>query len=98
MSSVRHCGIRGGAGFPTALKGDIAETTIHTLIINGVECEPYITADDRLMQERAVEIVMGATLLQKMVGAEKIIFAIENDKPHALAQIKAASRKCANPN
>lgn len=59
----------GGAGFPTAMK--LSKQKMDTLIINGVECEPLITADDRLMQERSSKICEGSLLLQKITGAKK---------------------------
>ena len=58
----------GGAGFPTAVKLSIRPGThIDTLVINGTECEPYITADDILMRERAAEIVEGAQIISYLV-------------------------------
>lgn len=70
----------GGAVFPSAVKLDVAPgRQIHTLIINAAECEPYITCDDVLMQERAEEIILGARLFQKALGAERCIIALEDD-------------------
>jgi len=76
----------GGAGFPSVLKTQSSK--IETVIINGVECEPYITADDRLMQERAAQIIEGALILQKMVQAQKVIIAIEKDKAQAVERMQ----------
>jgi electron transport complex protein RnfC len=74
----------GGAGFPTAVK--IAPTTpVDTLILNGAECEPYLTCDHRLMIEHTDEIVRGARLLAKAISVEKIIIGIEANKPDAIA-------------
>lgn len=74
----------GGAGFPTAVKVSSGKP-IDILLINGAECEPYLTADDRLMREHTEEIVRGASLLARAVGAERIIIAIETNKPEAIS-------------
>lgn len=93
VEQVRAAGISGmgGAGFPTAVKLAARERfSIHTLIINGTECEPYITADDTLMQTAADAIVLGADMLAHILNAERIIFAIEDNKPDAIAAVTAA--------
>lgn len=82
------CGM-GGAGFPTALKLS-TENTLHTLILNGTECEPYITADDLLMQQEARDILSGALLCAKLLNAKNIHIAIEDNKPLAIASIQSA--------
>ena len=91
---IRDAGISGlgGAGFPTAVKLKSA-TPIHTLIINGTECEPYITADDMLMRERASAILLGAEILQYILGATNCLIGIENNKPEAIAAMSAALSK-----
>ena len=79
----------GGAGFPTAVKLTPPQgVSIDYLIINGCECEPYLTADHRLMVEYAEEIVLGAKLLAKACGARKIIIGVEDNKPDAIASLK----------
>ena len=87
---IRDAGIvgLGGAGFPTAVKQ--TEIDIYTLIINGVECEPYITCDDMLMRERAREIITGAEVIGHIIKAREIIIAIEDNKPEAIAAMQAA--------
>ena len=94
VDCVRQAGIAGlgGAGFPTAIKlASDRDQGIHTLIINGTECEPYISADDTVMQCYAREIVEGAEILAHMVGAENVILAVEDNKPDAAeAMAKAA--------
>jgi Na+-translocating ferredoxin:NAD+ oxidoreductase subunit C len=80
------CGM-GGAGFPTAVKLS-TEQPIHTLILNGTECEPYITADDRLMQEEPTDILNGALLCAHILGAGQIKIAIEDNKPQAIKSIR----------
>lgn len=74
----------GGAGFPTAVKVSGGKK-IDTLILNGAECEPYLTADDRIMRERTSEIVRGGRYLARAVGAERVVIAIEKNKPEAVA-------------
>ncbi|MDO9243325.1 MAG: electron transport complex subunit RsxC [Rhodocyclaceae bacterium] len=88
-AKLRDAGIvgLGGAAFPSHVK---ARTTIDTLVINGAECEPWITCDDRLMQERADEIVAGACILGRLMGARRILFGVEDNKPAAAAALRAA--------
>lgn len=82
----------GGATFPSAVKLNLSrKNEVDTLIINGGECEPYLTCDDRLMQERAAEIVEGIRLIRLSVGAKRALVGIEDNKPHALAAMKAAA-------
>lgn len=81
----------GGAGFSTGLKMRLArEQKVHTLLINGGECEPYLTCDDRLMQEKAIEIVAGVALMILAVGCKKAIIAIEDNKPASIDAITSA--------
>jgi len=78
---IRESGIvgLGGAVFPTAVKVDEAsERGIHTLILNGVECEPYISCDEMLMREQPDSIILGARILQRAVGADRTVIAIED--------------------
>lgn len=85
----------GGACFPTAEKIHVAvEHHARLLIVNGAECEPFISCDDMLMRERAGEVVLGAALLAKAAGATSTIIAVENDKPEALkAMTEALARR-----
>lgn len=79
----------GGAGFPTIVKmNHPKKDQVDHLIINGSECEPYLTSDQRLMIENPKEIVLGAKLMAKACGAEKIIIAIEENKPESIKSIK----------
>lgn len=83
---VKECGIvgLGGAGFPTAVK--IApKNSVDTLILNGAECEPYLTCDHRLMLEHTDEIVRGARLIAKTLTVSKIFIGIEANKPDCIA-------------
>jgi Na+-translocating ferredoxin:NAD+ oxidoreductase subunit C len=80
----------GGATFPSHVKLSVPKgKTAQMLIINGVECEPYLTADHRLMLELGAEMVQGVRLLMKALGVEKAIIGIENNKPDAIEAIKA---------
>jgi electron transport complex protein RnfC len=75
----------GGAGFPTHVKLSPPEDKpIDTVILNGVECEPYLTSDYRLMLEKGSDIVTGLKLIMKIVGAKKGIIGIEANKPDAI--------------
>lgn len=81
----------GGAGFPTSVKLDVDPSRIEEVIVNGAECEPYITSDTRTMVEKPDLIVRGCRTLHKYLGVGKIYIAIEKNKPEAIAAIKAAS-------
>jgi Na+-translocating ferredoxin:NAD+ oxidoreductase subunit C len=89
---VREAGIvgLGGATFPSHVKlNPPAEKKIDVLIINGCECEPYLTVDHRLMLEKPGDVLEGAGAIAKAVGAERIILGIENNKPDAIRMIQA---------
>ena len=94
LDKIRDAGVAGlgGAGFPTAVKLAPKSTqVIDTLILNGAECEPYITADDMLMQVRAAELVAGTLLLSHILHHPKnLLIGIEDNKPKAIAAVKAA--------
>lgn len=86
IQRVKDCGIvgLGGAGFPTAVK--IApKNSVDTLVLNGAECEPYLTCDHRLMLEHTDEIVRGARLIAKALTVSKIYIGIEANKPDCIA-------------
>lgn len=92
---IRDAGISGmgGAGYPTESKLNTAQhTPIDTVIINAMECEPYITADDALMRERAAEIIEGANIVKHILGAQQIIVGIEDNKPQATAAMQHAAQ------
>lgn len=82
----------GGAGFPTASKLSLAtdQPDIH-LLLNGAECEPWISCDDMLMRERAADIVFGAHVLMYALGAVTCTIAVEDDVPQAIASLRAAT-------
>lgn len=82
----------GGAAFPTVVKlSPPKEKPIDVVILNGAECEPYLTADHRLMVEKPEEIVTGLRIIMKSLGVKKGIIGIEDNKPDAIAAIKKAS-------
>jgi len=90
---IREAGIvgLGGAGFPTSVKlnpGHIK--SIDTLILNGAECEPYITCDDVLMRERADEIISGLKIVAHALQAKEAVIGIEDNKPAALEAMHKA--------
>lgn len=81
----------GGAAFPTAAKLSRASAQgIETLIINGVECEPYISCDDMLMRSYAAEVISGISYLQRILSPRISLIGIEDNKPEAIAAINRA--------
>lgn len=90
---IREAGIvgMGGAGFPTQVKlSPPPGKTIDTIIVNGAECEPYLTADHRLMVEKSEDVVLGLKAIMKATGVKKGFIAIEENKPDAIEAIKKA--------
>ena len=82
----------GGAAFPSAVKLNLSRRgEVRTLIMNGGECEPYLTCDDRLMRERAAEVVEGIRLIRHATGASEVLVGIEDNKPEAIAAMAAAA-------
>ena len=79
----------GGAGFPTGNKLLGGGDKIETLIINAAECEPYITADDRLMQDCAAQIVEGIRILVHILQPRQVLIGIEDNKPQAISMLRA---------
>jgi electron transport complex protein RnfC len=88
---IRCAGIvgLGGAAFPTFIKLNPVGHQISTLILNGAECEPYISCDDMLMRERPHEIIDGAIIMRHALNAGKVIIAIEENKPEAIDSLQA---------
>jgi len=88
ISKAGICGM-GGAGFPTHVKLSPPEgKTIDTIILNGVECEPYLTADYRIMLEHTEDIISGLKILMKIVDAKNGVVGIEANKPDAIKIFK----------
>ncbi|HDL7822662.1 TPA: electron transport complex subunit RsxC [Yersinia enterocolitica] len=94
LERIHQAGIAGlgGAGFPTASKLQGGLNSVTTLIINAAECEPYITADDRLMQEHASEVVLGTQILMYLLQPRQVLIGIEDNKPEAIAALQHALR------
>lgn len=98
LEKIQQAGIvgMGGAGFPTSIKLS-THLKINTLVINGTECEPYITADDMLMQISSDEILEGVLLLDHLLeNPENILIAIEENKPKAIAAMQEAVKAVGN--
>ncbi|NLI98333.1 electron transport complex subunit RsxC [bacterium] len=93
---IRNAGIvgLGGAAFPTSVKiTPPKDAKIDALIINGAECEPFLTADDRLMQEKSEEIIKGAKIIARVLGLDKAYIAIEHNKPNATRKMREAAAR-----
>ncbi|NMB36899.1 MAG: electron transport complex subunit RsxC [Bacteroidales bacterium] len=94
LEKIKNAGVvgLGGAAFPTHVKlNPPKDKKAEYLIINGTECEPYITSDDRIMRERPDEIVIGAAIMMKALKADKCYIGIEENKPEAIASMKEAA-------
>lgn len=96
LERIREAGVTGmgGAGFPTAEKLAVPR---EVLVINGAECEPYVACDDRLIREQADRVLEGSRLLQRVVGAERVIVAVEDAMCEALAALREAADTQAFP-
>jgi electron transport complex protein RnfC len=101
LARVRDAGIIGigGAGFPSHVKlSPPPDNRVDTLIVNGAECEPYITADHRQMLEHGPQIIDGARIVLKILGINDCRIGIESNKPDAIAAMKKAAAASANEN
>lgn len=99
IARIAESGIvgQGGAVFPTAVKlGMGQQYKLDTLLLNGAECEPYITCDDRVMREHAAEIIEGARIMAHALGVQNIIVAIKQNKPEAIEIMTEAARPFPN--
>lgn len=93
LDRIREAGIvgMGGAAFPSSVKLNPGpKHPIHTLILNGAECEPFITCDDRLMREQPEKVINGLEILRYILGAKECLIGIEDNKPEAITAMKAA--------
>ncbi|ONF42419.1 electron transport complex subunit RsxC [Marinobacter lutaoensis] len=93
LGLIREAGIAGmgGAGFPTNVKlSPPRDRKVHTLILNGAECEPYITADDMTMRERADDVVAGLKVMAWLLRPERCVIGIEDNKPEAAEAMRKA--------
>jgi electron transport complex protein RnfC len=90
---IHNAGIAGmgGAGFPTYIKAD-NQRPVEFLLVNGVECEPYITADDMLMREHAEQIVQGIEIMQHLLTPTVTLIGVEDNKPEAIKALEHASQ------
>ena len=96
LQKITDCGIvgLGGATFPSQVKLNVKEgANLDYLIINGVECEPYLTADHRLMLEKSEEIVVGIKILMKALQLKKAVIGIESNKKDAIGLFKSIIKK-----
>ena len=96
IAKIREGGIvgMGGAGYPTPIKTSIPEgKKAEILIVNGIECEPFLTADDRLMVEKAEQIIMGARVINRALGIQNAIIAIDENKPKAIEILTSLSKR-----
>lgn len=87
LKAIQNAGIvgQGGATFPMHIKlNPPPDKKIDVLILNGAECEPYLTADHQLMLEKTEEVLRGAAILKKILGVEKVMIGIEENKPDAI--------------
>ncbi len=83
----------GGATFPSAVKLNLRQRyRLHTLVINGAECEPYLTCDDRLMREQAAAVIDGIQIMAYALGVSAVLIGIENNKPDAQRAMEQAAR------
>jgi len=95
IEAIRAAGVvgMGGAAFPTFFKlSPPKDKPIDTLIVNGCECEPFLTADHRLMLESPSEIVEGTTLIARALGVDNVTIAIEDNKPDAVAAMQGPAK------
>jgi electron transport complex protein RnfC len=97
LAAICDAGISGmgGAGFPTHIKSS-PKKDVDFLIINGIECEPYITSDDRLMREHAWQIRQGIDVLCHLLKPKQVLIGIENNKPEAIEALQVACRESSN--
>ena len=87
----------GGAVFPAAVKLSLGtQYEVDVLVVNGAECEPYVSCDDRVMREHADEVIDGARITAHVLGAPRIIVGIERNKPQAIESMTRAARPFAN--
>ncbi len=101
IQAIRAAGVvgLGGAVFPTHRKTELGQRAgIHTLLLNGAECEPYISCDEMLMRERPAQIVLGAQILQKTIGATRTVIAIEDQMGEVQKALQAAIRESGDTN
>lgn len=95
VAAVQRTGVvgLGGAAFPTHVKmKPPADKPVHTVIVNGCECEPYLTTDHRVMVEQPAEVLHGTRIAMKALGARRAIIGVEDNKPDAVEALRQAAR------
>ena len=95
LDLIKRAGIvgLGGAMFPTHVKlSPPPDKKVDTLIINGAECEPYLTIDYRQMIERSEDIMLGIRIIKKVLGVERVFIGIEDNKPEAIKKMREAGK------
>ena len=95
IEAIKKSGIvgLGGAGFPTYVKFNVEPSRIEELVINGAECEPYITSDSITMVERAEDIATAIAAMEKHLGVKKVILGIEKNKAKAIECMRKLEEK-----
>ena len=100
VERAREAGIvgQGGAAFPTAIKlAPPKDASIEVLIVNGCECEPYLTRDYRLMIERSADLVEASALVACTLNVARVVIGVENNKPDAVSALRAAASAPGRP-
>lgn len=93
IDMIRDAGVvgLGGAAFPTAVKlAPPRDAVVKTLLLNGCECEPYLTADDTLMISQAPEVLAGAIVMASILGVNRVVVGVEDNKPRAIEALQAS--------
>ena len=92
LAALKKSGIvgLGGAGFPTPMKLDVDYSKVDTLVINGAECEPYITSDTRTMLDNSDDVAYGISLICRFLKIDNVIIGIEKNKPECIASMRKA--------
>ena len=93
LEALRKSGIvgLGGAGFPTPIKLNADNSRVDTLVINGAECEPYITSDTRTMLDGADDVAYGISLICKFLEIDNVVIGIEKNKPQCISSMRKAT-------
>ena len=97
LEALRKSGIvgLGGAGFPTPIKLNADNSRVDTLVINGAECEPYITSDTRTMLDSADDVAYGISLICKFLEIDNVVIGIEKNKPQCISSMRKATEDMA---
>lgn len=96
IAAIQETGVvgLGGAAFPTHVKMKLPQgKRVDTVIVNGCECEPYLTTDHRVMVEQPAAVLAGARIAMKAIGASRAIIGVEDNKPDAIGALRAAAAR-----